>query len=189
MNLVAFLLLAAAGGFWDSKPVEDWTVEEVQSIFEGSPWSRTLRVRGDALQAHLASALPMREAEKRQRAFQKRKGAPDASFAEYLAMMEEDGYIVLAVKIQEREKFSDGVMVSRMQKDTQMRIGKKNYTLLTHFPPSSSDPYLRLVFKRPALGPSDKSIFFAFLVPGATDPYRNVEFQVKDLQYKGTIEY
>lgn len=183
--LLAFL----SGGFWDTKPPEEWSVEEVQAIFEASPWSRTLRVRGDPLQAHLASALPMREAEKRQRAFQKRTGAPDASFAEYLAMMDEGEYMVLAVKIQDRERFSDGTMVNRMQKDSQMRIGKKSYPLLTHFPPSSSDSYLRLVFKRPAVALSDKSIFFAFLVPGATDPYRNVEFNLKEMQFRGKLEY
>jgi hypothetical protein len=189
MYAVSFLCLMAATGFWESKPPEEWTVEEVQSIFEASPWSRTLRVRGDPLQAHLASALPMRHAEKRQRAFQKRTGAPDASFAEYLAMMEEDQYIVLAVKIKDRERFSDGVMINRMQKDTQMRIGKKVYPLVTHFPPSSSDTYLRLVFARPELGPGDKSLFFAFMVPGATDPYRQVEFLVKDLMFQGKLAY
>jgi hypothetical protein len=187
MYLVALLLLLA--GFWDTKPAEEWSVEEVRSMFEGSPWSRTLRVRGDPLQAHLASALPMRDAEKRQRAFQKRTGAPDASFAEYLAMMEEGEYIVLAVKIQDREKFADGVMVNRMQKDTQMRIGKKSYPLFTHFPPSSSDSYLRLVFKRPTLAVSDKSIFFAFVVPGVTDPYRNVEFYLKEMEFRGKLAY
>jgi hypothetical protein len=189
MYLVAFLSLLGFAGFWDTKPPEEWTVEEVQAMFEGCPWSRTLRVRGDPLQAHLASAEPMREAEKRQRAFQKRTGAPDASFAEYLAMMDEGEYIVLAVKIKDREKFSDGVMVNRMQKDTVMRVGKTSYPLFTHFPPSSSDPYLRLVFKRPALGPGDKSIFFAFLVPGATDPYRNVEFYCKEMEFRGKLAY
>lgn len=190
MSLVVFVMLALADSFWESKPADTWTVAEVQSIFEASPWSRTLRVRGDPMQVHLAAATPMRDAEKRQKAFQKRIGAADASFAEYLAMLDEGSYIVLAVRIKDREMFSDGPLVSRMQKDTQMRIGKKTYPLLTHFPPSSSDFYLRLVFAKPqALQANDKSMYFYFVVPGATDPYRQVEFLFKDLSYRGKLEY
>lgn len=193
MTVAAALLFStltlAAEGFWETKSPDLWTVEEVQAIFEASPWSRTLRVRGAPLRVHLASAKPLRDAEKRERAFQKRAGAPDASFSEYLAMLEERAYVVLAVKITDRELFSDGAMVSRMQKDTQMRVGKKIYPLITHFPPSSSDPYLRFVFARPMLAPADKSLFFAFMVPGATDPYRQADFPLKDLTYKGKPEY
>ena len=175
MKVASLMFLAATTGFWETKSPDSWTVREIQSILESSPWSRTLRVPGGTLEVHLSSALPMREAENRQRAFQKRAGAPDASFAEYLAMVEEGGYIVLGVNTNDREAFADGAMVSRMQKDTEMRAGKKAYPLLTHFPPSSTDPYLRLVFTRPRLAPSDKSLAFTFLVPGAIDPYRRVE--------------
>jgi hypothetical protein len=178
--------LAAASGFWDTKPPEEWSVEQVREILEYSPWSQTIRSRGDAIQVHLASALPMRQAEQRQRMMQKRPGANSATFDEYLAMVEEGKYIVLAVRMKDAEAFADGVLVSRMQKDSRMRADKKSFDLITYFPPSPSDPYLRLVFPRAAVV---KSIDFTFLIPGATDPYRQATFMAKDMMYRGKLEY
>ena len=179
--------MLAASGFWEQKEPADWTVDEVQSILEFSPWSRTLRNRGDPMHVHLGSALPMRQAETRERAFQKRVGANTASFEEYQGMLNEGIYTVLCVKINDREAFSDGNLVNRMQKDTQMQTGGKTYKLITHFPPSASDPYLRLVF--PRVSPPGKSLEFTFVVPGAMDPYRHVAFFSKDMNYRGKLEY
>jgi hypothetical protein len=185
--LLLFCLTLGASGFWEQKAPEDWTIDEVRSILELSPWSRALRNRGEPLFVHLGSALPMRQAESRERAFQKRMGAPSASFDEYQGMLNEGIYTVLCVKINDREAFSDGDLVNRMQKDTQMRTDGKTYKLVTHFPPSASDPYLRLVF--PRISPPGKSIEFTFVVPGAMDPYRQVSFFTKDMNYRGKLEY
>lgn len=186
MNAVLLLSFVAAAGFWEAKPPEDWTVEEVRGMFEDSPWSRTLRSRGEPMQVHLASALPMRQAEQRQRAMQKRPGANSVTFDEYLAMVEDGKYIVLAVAMQDREAFADGQLVSRLQKDARMRADKKSYEMVTYFPPSPSDPYLRLVFPRVDVV---KSVDFMFLIPGAIDPYRQVSFFAKDMMYRGKLEY
>ena len=185
MNAVAILLLLASG-FWESKPPEEWTVEQVREILEDSPWSQTLRSRAEPVQVHLASALPMRQAEQRQRLMQKRPGANTATFDEYLAMVEEGKYIVLAVRIKDTEPFSDGVLISRMQKDSRMRADKKTFDLITYFPPSPSDPYLRLVFPRVAVV---KSVDFMFVIPGVIDPYRQATFMAKDMLYHGKLEY
>lgn len=189
MNAVAMLVLwscLAASGFWDTTPPDQWTVEQVREILEYSPWAQTLRSRGDVIQVHLASALPMRQAEERQRRMQKRPGANSATFDEYLAMVEEGKYIVLAVHMKDAEAFADGVLVSRMQKDSRMRADKKSFDLITYFPPSPSDPYLRLIFPRAAVV---KSVDFTFVIPGATDPYRQATFMAKDMMYRGKLEY
>jgi len=193
MNLASLAVMialpwtaAAASSFWEQKPPEEWTVEEVQSIFESSPWSRTLRGRREELQIHLASALPMRQAEVRERAFQKRPGAPTASHEEYLAMVEEGKYIVVAVRVKNREAFSDAGLVERMQKDSQLKSNRKSFPLVTYFPPSASDPYLRLVF--PRVEP-EKSLDFLIVIPGALDPYHQVSFYRKDMAYRGKLEY
>lgn len=188
MNAVALLvsMLFAASGFWETRPPEEWTVEQVREILEYSPWSQVLRSRGDPIQVHLASALPMRQAEERQRVMRKRPGANSATFDEYLAMVEEGKYIVLAVQMKNAEAFSDGVLVARMQKDSRMRADKKSFDLVTYFPPSPSDPYLRLVFPRV---PVVKSVDFTVVIPGATDPYRQVTFLAKDMLYRGKLEY
>ncbi|BDC48653.1 hypothetical protein F183_A09690 [Bryobacterales bacterium F-183] len=191
MNAAAAILflqlsLAWASGFWDSTPPEQWTPEQVREIFEDSPWSRTLRSRGEPIQVHLASSLPMRQAEQRQRVMSKRPGANSATFDDYMALVEEGKYIVLAIRLKDTESLSDGVLVSRMQKDSRMRADKKSFDLVTYFPPSPGDPYLRLVFPRI---PVVKSVDFTFVIPGATDPYRQVSFFAKDMMYRGKLEY
>lgn len=187
---VCFVL--AADAWWNQKPPEAWSVEEVREILESSPWARTLEVKGGGtIRVHLASALPMREAEKRERTFDRRTGAPDGSFAEYLAMIEEGKYLVLAVRVpaDAREAFSDAGRVSDLQKDSRLRAGKKSHPLVTFFPPSSSDPYLRLVFDRPTSIEKEKSLDIEFVVPGISDPYRRASFYTKELRYRDRIEY
>ncbi len=117
---------------------------------------------------------------------QKRPGTEGATYAEYQALLDEGKYIVLAVRIKDREAFSDGELVARMQKDSMMRVDKQKYDLVTYFPPSASDPYLRLVFPRVAVV---KSVDFMFVIPGASDPYRQVSFFAKGMQYRGKLEY
>ncbi len=188
MYLAGLLVLLLAAGVWDQKPPAEWSVEEVQGMLESSPWSRLLRESASQeLRAHLASALPMREAEGRERTFQRRTGAADASLEEYLAMLEEGKYIVLAVHLSDREGFSDSIMVDRMKRDSQMRAGKAALRLVTYFPPSSSDPYLRLVF--PRVEQPGKTLEFTIVVPGAADPYRRLIFYTKEMIYRGKLEY
>ena len=73
-----------------------------------------------------------------------------------------------------------------MESQTVMVIGRKTYQMVGHFPPTPSDPVLRLVFPREAQA-SDKKIVFRLYVPGVDFPEREAEFEVKELLYHGKL--
>jgi hypothetical protein len=73
-----------------------------------------------------------------------------------------------------------------MQEESIMKVGRKKYQILGHFPPIPSDPYLRLVYPR-VVTPADKSVTFELYLPGA-GPYHVAEFRVRDMIYKGKLE-
>ena len=68
-----------------------------------------------------------------------------------------------------------------------MIAGRKIWQLVGHFPPSQSDPVLRLVFPR-EVNPADKSVLFRLYLPGVAFPEREVEFRTRDLMYHGKLE-
>jgi hypothetical protein len=68
-----------------------------------------------------------------------------------------------------------------------MKIGKKSYRILGHFPPTDTDPVLRLVFPR-EVKPTDKTVTFKLYVPGLPFPERDASFYVKDLMFQGKLE-
>jgi hypothetical protein len=59
--------------------------------------------------------------------------------------------------------------------------------MVGHFPPTPSDPVLRLIFPR-EVRPGDKTVTIRFSLPGIDFPDREVEFQVKELMYRGKLE-
>ena len=68
-----------------------------------------------------------------------------------------------------------------------MIIGKKSYPMVGHFPPTPSDPVLRLIFPR-AVKATDKTVLFRLYLGGLNFPEREVEFRVKDLAWQGKLE-
>jgi hypothetical protein len=74
-----------------------------------------------------------------------------------------------------------------MEEESVMLVGKKRYQIVGHFPPTPSDPVLRLVFPR-AVRSTDKSVIFRLYLGGLKFPEREVEFRVKDLVYQGKLE-
>ena len=74
-----------------------------------------------------------------------------------------------------------------MEEETSMVIGRKSFHFVGHFPPTSSDPVLRLIFNR-EVTPSDKAVTFRIYLPGLNFPEREVEFRVKDLMFQGKLE-
>ena len=179
------LSLLLAGNFWNDKPPEQWTVAEVRTLLTNSPWGQSGNSANE-VEVHLATALPMKEAEKRERAFARRTGAMSLTFDEYTAMAEEGRYIVLAVKIEDPLALSDNDHVKRLERDSEMRVANRRFKIVTYFPPTPGDPYMRLVFSRVPLA---GALVFRIYVPGAISPYRNAEFNEKDLFYKGKVEY
>jgi hypothetical protein len=67
-----------------------------------------------------------------------------------------------------------------------MKIGRKTYQIVGYFPPTKSDPVLRLVFPR-ALQSNDKDVQFELYLPGIPFPERDADFRVKDLLYHGKL--
>ena len=74
----------------------------------------------------------------------------------------------------------------KMENESAMLIGGKSYKIMGYFPPTPSDPVLRLVFPR-EVHLSDKRVVFRLYVPGVDFPEREVEFIVKDMIYHGKL--
>jgi hypothetical protein len=74
-----------------------------------------------------------------------------------------------------------------VEKETLMTVGGKTYKIEGTFPPTPSDPVLRLIFPR-SVKPTDKSVNFQLYLPGLPFPEREAEFHVKDLSYRGKLE-
>lgn len=188
--VAAGVALLAGPPFWETKPAAEWSPEEVQSILDSSPWAQLSRGRSGELRMFLATAKPMQEAEQKERLSKRMRGANDSSHEEYLAMIREapDQYVVLAVAAGDRETFSQAGETSRIETDSRLFSGKNQSKPITYFPPSSSDPYLRIVFPR-TIDPKAKTLEFAVFVPGQTDPFRRILFPVNKMMYRGKLEF
>jgi hypothetical protein len=95
--------------------------------------------------------------------------------------------IVVAVRIPRSKDFEDAGQTRRLEEESVMHVGRKKFKMTGHFPPTATDPYLRMAFPR-QVSESDKSVAFELYLPGVTPPYRSVEFRVKDMIVKGKLE-
>ncbi len=186
-----FLLLAAP--FWEAKPPQQWSNGDLELMFRNSPWAQTAlltsRIGGEAqIFVYLASAKPMQEAEAERRSRLKKKSDPVAEEYTTWAADNLGKFIVLAVHVPVSFTFTDESESKRMEKETALRMGRKRYPAAMHFLPSSTDPHLRFVFPRD-VPDSAKKLNFEFYVPSITGPYREAEFALKDLVYKGAASY
>lgn len=189
--MVPILLIALfAAAFWDDKPAEQWTDLECRQLLLESPWARqALSSSASPVRVFLATAAPIRLAEAE---IAKRKGRQpeDPLHEEYEAYMREgEGrYVVLAVAFPDRAVLGEGPEMRRMEQQCSLRAGGKNYKLTAYFPPSSSDPYLRLAFARPT-GAAFKALQFDLYLPAFKDSFRTVEFPLSGLRYRGQPEF
>ena len=185
----AVTLALLAEGFWNVKAPADWSIEEVRELLQRSPWATlSSATRGTALRVHLASATPIREAETRQRQALRHLEPTGPSFEEYQAMLNEGRYIVLAVYLPDASALSDGIESKSLERDSVLHIGRRAYKLVTHFPPSSGDPYLRYVFPREVKA-NDKALLFDVYIPGVNYPQRHIEFDLREMLYQGKLAY
>jgi hypothetical protein len=180
---------ANANAFWNTKAPADWSIEEMRLILQQSPWATvshaTLSV---PIPIHLGSAEPMREAELRERQASRYRVEPGASFEEYQAMLAEGKYIVLAVTMRDSSALADAIESKSLEKDSIMYAGRRAYKLVTVFPPTPGDPYIRYVFPR-EVRPNDKSLNFDIYIPGVNYPQRHIEFDLKEMMYRGKLSY
>ncbi len=137
------------------------------------------------MKVYLASAKPIAEAEAERRS--RSKAGTDPVAEEYRLWSAENRgkYIVLAIPVNDPQAMAMAEEGRGIEKSV-MVLGKKKVPLAMHFPPSSTDPYLRLVFPKMA---AEKKIRFEIFVPGAIAPEREVEFDVTKLKYLGKPEY
>jgi hypothetical protein len=186
MMIPAFLaLLLFAGPYWEAKAPADWTPEELQRLLTDSPWAAT---NGTAM--FLATARPMRLAEEQARLRSKPANAEmsftEEEYREFLRT--HDGkVIVLAVDLPDRQQLADAEETRRMERDSFLKAGRKKLRMIGHFPPSDSDPFLRLVFPR-EVDAKARGLIFEIYLPSVTMPYRMIEFRLKDMVYQGRLE-
>jgi hypothetical protein len=132
----------------------------------------------------------MRDAEEQTRLRgTRRQDAPLGIDEDYRQFLRSDSarHIVLAISGSTAEGMANGDETRQMEKECVMKLGRKKYKMTGHFPPSSGDPYLRLIFPRMVVD-SDKEVVFEVYVPGAVPPYREAFFKVRDLFYQGKLQ-
>jgi hypothetical protein len=197
MRLLAMLLMLSAS-FWETKAPADWTDNELIQLFTDSPWAQMGQAavkdsHGSPVQIYLATAGPMRLGEKeKERRYLRKGNRPSVESpmdTEYRLWLEDNmaTQIVVAVRIPRTKDFDDAAQTKRMEDDSVMRVGRKKYKMTGNFPPTEHDTYLRIAFPREVQA-SDKTVTFELYVPGATPPYRTVEFKVKDMMVNGKLE-
>ncbi len=190
MHVWALLLLFAAP-FWEKAPAE-WTKLELSEIRRESPWAHPAMaigpIAGTGVATYLATAQPIRdaEAEMARRANIKPEENPLADYYDFLDQ-NKGKVVVLAIYFPDWAQLADGKEVKQMEENCVMRVGKKKLRMTGHFSPTVHDPFLRLIFPRD-LSAKDKSIAFELYLPGVIGSYREVEYGIGDLGYKGKPE-
>ncbi|HLJ17721.1 MAG TPA: hypothetical protein VKV15_24705 [Bryobacteraceae bacterium] len=195
MPALAALFFLAAPPFWEAKLPRQWTDPELALLLHDSPWAQMApppkSSESPPEQIYVATAHPIRDAEmERMRRRALRLHTSDSGFDEYLEFLRDNAgqHIVLAAYVPDVNALADAEESHRMEQESIMKIGRKKYKMTGSFPPTPTDPYLRLVFPR-VLQPSDKSVEFDLYIPGLSGPYREIEFAVKDMVYKGQSDF
>jgi len=189
MHALVPLLLLLAQPFWEQRPPEQWTAAEIDSLRTNSPWAQWVG-QVSPVTVFLATALPIEHAEAELRLrFKKNRGAmgePDPDYVDYLRQHRAEVFI-LGVAYPPLPSFGKAGEDKIMEEQTALVIGRKQYQILGYFPPSPSDPVLRLVFPR-VVKPTDKELVFRLYFPGLNFPEREAVFVVKDLMYQGKLQ-
>jgi len=185
MRGLATLLFFLGQSFWETRPPEKWSEAEIATVRQGSPWAQTVGPTPDVL-VWLATAEPIREAEGEARLrFKHTEKEPDPDYIEYLTEHGEENF-VLAVGYPQLTGLGNAEEEKRMEDECTMVVGHRTYHIVGHFPPTPSDPVLRLVFPR-RVKESDKAVDFVLYLAGLPFPERQVEFRVKDLLFHGKV--
>jgi hypothetical protein len=190
LHLLAPLLFFFAQPFWEAKPPEKWTDAEIAYLRNTSPWAQQAGQPPQMVTVFLATAAPIEAAEAELRLRLKKNprpmAEPDPDYLDYLREHRDDAF-VLGVTYPTLAGLGNAEDNKQMEETTVMSIGRKDYKILGHFPPTPTDPVLRLIFPR-MVKPSDKTILFRLYLAGLKFPEREVEFRVKDLMYQGKLE-
>jgi hypothetical protein len=185
MRGLTVLLFLLAQPFWEARPPEQWSEAEIGVMRSSSPWVQTVGPAPN-LRVWLATAEPVEEAEAEARLRTRHtEKEPDPDYAAYVTENRADAF-VLAIEYPTLKDLGHAEEDRRMEQECQMIVGRKTYAIIGHFPPTPSDPVLRLVFPR-MVKPSDKTVAFRLYLAGLDFPERELEFRVKDLLYHGKL--
>ncbi len=185
MTALVALLFFLAQPFWEAKPPEQWSDREVELMRTNSPWAQGIGP-DPAVLVYLATAAPIEEAEGERRLRAKNTlHEPDPDYLSFLSDNRENCF-VLAIPYASLTKLGKAEEDRKLEEESVMIIGRKSYHIIGHFPPTPSDPVLRLVFPR-KVEPTDKRVVFRVYLPGIDFPDREAEFAVKDLMYHGKL--
>jgi hypothetical protein len=197
MHLLLAFLAVAAQPFWEAKTPDQWTEAELRAMLEQSPWAQQIEGQDRRL-AFFATAKPIEEArqEIERRARLRLKGrAADAAeqtaeanldYTDYVREHRDESF-VLAIPYPDNPAMGEESEWREFQKRTLMIVGKKKFPIEGYFPPTPSDPVLRIVFPR-KVSTADKNVDFELYLPGMPFPERELVFRVKDLLYHGKLE-
>jgi len=185
MHLLALAaLLLQTVPFWEQRPPAQWSRTEVDQLLSDSPWAQTSGAR-----VYLASAEPARQAElmwkkwRKQQLGVEERFEDDDDYEEFLRQHPGE-YIVVAVSVPNPSITPDPREFAEMEKRSRIKLDKRKYAMLAHFPPTPADPVLRMVFPKKLAG-DEKTLILELYLPGVHLPYRNFEFPVKSLVWKG----
>lgn len=187
MHALVALFFFFAQPFWQTKAPEDWTLKEIGILRSMSPWAQSIGP-APAVLVYLATAAPIEEAESELRVRSKSPmREPDPDYAAYISTHRDQNFVV-AIPYPNLAKLGKAEEEKHMEEETVLIIGKnRKYKLVGHFPPTPSDPVLRLIFPR-EVHPDDKTMTIRLSLPGVDFPDRDAEFQVKDMMYRGKLE-
>ena len=182
---IAALFFFLAQPFWEAKPPERWTPKEIEEMRQDSPWAQSVGP-DPKIVIYLATATPIEEAEAEARV--RAKNPLDEPDPDYLDYLRENRHtrLVVAVPYAKKGALAKPEEVHRMEEESVMLVGQKKYKMVGHFPPTNTDPVLRLVFPR-EVEASDKTVVFRLYLPGVEFPDREAEFQTKELMYHGKL--
>jgi hypothetical protein len=186
MHVLLPLFFFFAQPFWEAKPPEKWSDSEIAMLRSNSPWAQVIGPEPGVL-VYFATATPIEEAEGELRLRTKNTlREPDPDYLTYLSE-NRNKHFVLAIPYDKVNVLEKAEELRKMEAESAMVIGRKSYKIIGHFPPTPSDPVLRLVFPREVQA-TDKKVVFRLYVPGVEFPDREAEFQVRELLYRGKLE-
>jgi len=200
-----FAWLQTTAPLWESKTAAESTDEELAVLLTSSPWAQMHQLSlpaakgapsggfaNPAVHLFLATATPVREAERelRRRKIQASADPESASHSEFEEFLEANPgrYIVLAVRVLRPELLERPSAVRKMEQESRLKIGSRNYELVGYFLPTRDDPYLRLIFPR-EVREADTELRFELYLPGVPLPFRTVRFELDKLAWRGRPEY
>jgi hypothetical protein len=180
--------------FYETLAPAEWTRAQAKQLTIDSPWARpatsSAKRESAAVPVLLVSAVPVQQALERIEQTAPQQGLGSDLEPEYRVMLKEKPgeYIMLGVSLPNPDALLEAHEAEDVEKNAVLRAGKRKYRVEAVLPPTPRMPYLILVFPR-KVESGDKSLRFEIYVPIKPDPYRNVEFNLSELNYRGKAEY